>query len=99
MHILHFIVSFEYIIFKAVNAWEGGIIWNVFQKGLDFLFGPTTIYEHDDIITNMCFYVGFLWLILVKIDKGKNYLINKNDCLRWLKWLKLLIDMAIWNVN
>jgi hypothetical protein len=36
MHILHFIVSFEYIIFKKISAQEGGIMWNVFQKGLEF---------------------------------------------------------------
>jgi len=59
MHILHFIVSFEYITFKKINAQKDGIILNVFQKGIEFLFGPTTTCEYD-IITNVCFYVGFL---------------------------------------
>jgi hypothetical protein len=40
MHILHFIVSFEYITFKKINAQKDGIILNVFQKGLEFHLAP-----------------------------------------------------------
>jgi hypothetical protein len=43
VHVLHFTLCFECIILRKVNARNNGVIKNIFQKGLEFLYIPQKV--------------------------------------------------------